>query len=266
MKHHLQTAILFPLAIVLAFGVVACEDDANDPGEAKTTFSAAQDVGDGSAKLFVTQDADGNPTAMGFRISEDALNGLDTATKVHEFTMISEGSATPFKYVTLDWNPHGHAPTMIFDVPHFDMHFYTMTKSDLMTSASPVDSVQFHTRSNNLPGAEYVPANYFHPAPPGSAEAVPFMGVHWLDSTDALAPGTFTEVMIYGSWNGKIHFVEPMMTTAWLKTKPTLNETIKQPAKWSTSGYWPTTYSVSFDEATKEYVITLGGMTMRTAS
>lgn len=257
------STLLVPI-LSLALLVVSCSDDVTDPEDLSGTFfSSTQVLGNGSAKLFVARDADGNPTAYGFRIQEAALAGLDTTELSLGFPMIAEGSQIPVKYATLDWNPHGHEPAMIFDVPHFDMHFYTMTRAELDAGINPGDA-DFQTKAENLPGAAYIPANYA--LPPGPVGAVPGMGVHLLDSTDALAPGTFTEVLIYGTWNGNLHFIEPMMTVAWLQTKPTHNETVKQPTKYQKDGYYPTTYSITFDTATSEYVITMGGLTKRTAS
>lgn len=34
------------------------------------------------------------------------------------------GVDTPFKYLMVDWNPHGHGPPNVYDKPHFDAHFY----------------------------------------------------------------------------------------------------------------------------------------------
>lgn len=264
MKNYLHRSLLFPLALVLSLGFVACEDDepVDTDDLSGTTFSAEQNIGDGKAKLFVTRNAEGDPTEVGIRISESALTNLPDTMMMLGFDMISEGSETIFKHVTLDWNPHGHEPAMIFDVPHFDMHFYTMTPAELMTNISPSDP-DWATKEANMPAAQYVPADYFVPPP---VAAVPMMGVHWIDSTSGLMPGSFTEVMIYGSWDGKFHFVEPMMTTAWLATKPSIEKDLKLSQAYQTTGYWPTTYSVDFDDTTNEYVITLGGLTMRTAS
>ena len=30
----------------------------------------------------------------------------------------------PFKWVLLNWTPHGHIPPGVYDTPHFDVHFY----------------------------------------------------------------------------------------------------------------------------------------------
>lgn len=265
MRNYLHRSLLATLTLAVSIGMVSCDDDTTDPDDLSGTFfSAEKNIGDGKAKLFVTRNADGDPTEVGLRISEAALTNLpDTGMGTSiGFDMISEGSETVFKHVTLDWNPHGHPPA-VFAVPHFDMHFYTMTQAELMTNINPAD-VDFQTKANNAPDSQYIPAGYVNPSHPDSAEAIPFMGVHWIDLATMAPP--FEEVMIFGAWNGKVHFVEPMMSLEWLMTKPSREENLAQPQAWQTTGYWPTTYSVDFDDTTNEYVITLGGLTMRTAS
>ncbi|MGE3800048.1 MAG: DUF5602 domain-containing protein [Candidatus Kapaibacterium sp.] len=239
-----------------------CSEDPVTPEDKSGTFAtASQDLGNGSAKLFVTLDKDGDPTEVGLRITEDALQGLpdQEAPVTLWFNIPSQGSTTVINHVSLDWNGHGHEPAMIFDVPHFDMHFYMMTEAErLAIDPALTEKVE------NVPDAKYIPADYVTPPP---IAAVPQMGVHWIDSKDAsITPGNFTEVMIFGSWDGNLTFIEPMMTKAWLDTKPTLEELIKLPEAYQKNGFYPTTYKVSFDTTTNEYVITLGGMVERQAS
>lgn len=257
-----RTLKLFMILCGTAALLVSCGDDeTTDPTLAGNYFSASQDVGDGAARTYVTLDADGNPTAVGVRFTEEALANLpDTGEGTsYLFALPTEASATVFDNITLDWNPHGHEPTDVFTFPHFDMHFY-MIDAAVKAEINPATNQNFNEMARTLPPAEYMPTDYISP----DSAAVPFMGVHLIDSKDPVVP--FTEVFIYGSWNGKITFMEPMMTLDWLKTKPTLQETLKVPQKFHHSGYHPTTYSVSFDAEAGEYVIELGGMVMRQAS
>jgi hypothetical protein len=41
---------------------------------------------------------------------------------------------------------------------------------------------------------------------------------------------------------------------------------LKQPQAFQKTGYYPTSYGVHVDEQTKDHVISLAGLTMRTAS
>ena len=264
LTHWGLTALLF-----CGFVIAGCEDDPVEPDDTDNTYStASQDIGDGSAKLYVTLDDNGDPMEIGIRITESALQGLPTEDPPISlwFDVPTEGNAMVIDHVSLDWNPHGHEPETIFTEPHFDMHFYMMTEAERL--AIDPNDINFSQKQENLPPAEYIPTDYVVPGPPGaSPEATPAMGVHLVDSKDAsIMPGGFTEVLIYGAWDGELTFIEPMMTKAWLDGKPTLQETLKLPQKYQQNGFYPTTYNVSFDAATNEYVITLGGMVERQAS
>jgi hypothetical protein len=94
---------------------------------------------------------------------------------------------------------------------------------------------------------------------------IPFMGLHYVDPTGGEFNGAkFNSTFIWGYYDGKQAFLEPMITEWFLKSKAEISQTLKLPAQYSKSGvYYPTTYKVSFDAANNEHVITLGGMTKR---
>src|SRR5579884_2972855 len=45
----------------------------------------------------------------------------------------------PFKLVEIDWHPYGHPPAHVYTVPHFDAHFYVISKAerDAIAFAAP---------------------------------------------------------------------------------------------------------------------------------
>lgn len=273
MRFHgvLRNATLAFLACATVTFVGCSDDDTTDPTDKSGTFfGPSENVGNGTAKTFVTLDASGNPSEIGLRMSETAMENLPetlaTPSQMFMLDFPDQAAATVFNHLMLDWNPNGHEPEIFFGKPHFDMHFY-MVDMAAVNAINP-NNADFGTRAANMPEAKYVPQDFT--APPGtpSENTVPFMGMHWTDSTDGLIPGTynFTEIFIYGSWDGEFTFMEPMMTREWLMTKPTIQENIKLPQAYKKSGYYPTTYSVRFDNDAKEYVITLGGLTMRQGS
>jgi hypothetical protein len=51
-----------------------------------------------------------------------------------------------------------------------------------------------------------------------------------------------------------------------LRTNPTIQQPIKLPHAYQKTAYYPTTYGVHLDPQTKEYVVALGGLSMRTAA
>jgi len=90
------------------------------------------------------------------------------------------------------------------------------------------------------------------------------MGAHWIDPTSPeFNNQSFTKTFIYGFYDGKMVFVEPMVTKAFIETKPNTTDIIKVPAKYPEKGYYPTRYRVTYDENAKEYTVSIEGMTLR---
>jgi hypothetical protein len=164
---------------------------------------------------------------------------------------------TPFHFVTFDWNPVGHEPPGVYDVPHFDAHFYLVPKEVRMgiDPASP----EFATRSAATPAAEFMPPGHIQPFP--EPAAVPMMGVHWVDpaSPELAGTGPFTETFIYGTWNGELIFVEPMFTLDFLAARPTLVRQVPVPARYVEPGHYPSEFSIRWEEEAGEYRIGLLG-------
>ena len=123
---------------------------------------------------------------------------------------------------------------------------------------------QFATKAANFPAAAYVPAGYVPPPGPAAANAIPQMGLHWTSTSASELNGqAFTSTFIYGSWDGRFIFLEPMITKAYLESHPNVTSPIAQPTTWAAAGYYPTTSTVKYDPTAKEYRIVLGGLTKR---
>jgi len=88
-------------------------------------------------------------------------------------------------------------------------------------------------------------------------------GEHWIKRNSPEFHGqTFTKTFIYGSYNGKLVFVEPMLTNAFLETRPNRIEPIELPAAYSKNTYFPNRYSVKYNRAQQEYSVSLDGLTL----
>ncbi|MBM7458971.1 DUF5602 domain-containing protein [Rhodococcus coprophilus] len=225
----------------------------------------ARPVGAGSARTYVTLDAEGTPAALGVRLDAAALDnlpdGLLPITEAYVLDLPEQANTTPFDHVTIDWNSRGHNPEHGFDVPHFDVHFYLLDRAT-------VEAIQplapgYIQAASRVPDPPYMPRGYEPDGNPLTA-TVPGMGLHWLDTTET--EHHFTERVLYGSWDGKQAFIEPMMTREWLASRPTIEEPLPQPAAYQRAGLYPTTYAVRWDEAAQTYTVELGGLTMREAS
>jgi len=232
-----------------------------------TAYGTPESVGNGTVRSYVTY-ANGEAIEVGVAMSEAALQGLPKASgdhpeghlDMHEFVLdMPEGNPTPFKHIGFNWNPGGHEPPGIYDAPHFDFHFYMIPNADRLAML-PTDTASFNAKARNYPTAEFVPAGYVAPMPLG----IPQMGVHWIDPTSPEFNGQpFTKTFIYGSWNGKLIFAEPMITKAMIESKQTITTPIGVAAKYSQPGRYPSSYTIRWNEAAKQYEVALTGLVSR---
>jgi hypothetical protein len=235
-------------------------------------YGPPQKVGEGMARTYVVVDAknEQTPLELGIALDAKALDGLPDAMSMYAVILkFPKLAPAPYQFVELDWNPHGHEPPEIYTVPHFDFHFYTISLAE-RNSILPSDP-QFAAKASNLPTGEFVPPFYVVPGPP-AAVAVPMMGVHWSDVRSPELQGLlghpelyqpFTRTFIYGSWNGRISFYEPMVTREYLLSHPDFEAEIPVPARYPAAGYYPTAYRVTYDAQVKEYRVALTSLVQR---
>jgi hypothetical protein len=111
-----------------------------------------------------------------------------------------------------------------------------------------------------LPPTGYMAAGYILPPD----VEVPMMGAHWVDpKSPELNGNPFQSTFIYGSYDGQVAFLEPMVALAFLESKPNFEQPISVPKKVAKSGYYPTRYKVSYNADRHEYSISLEGLVMR---
>jgi hypothetical protein len=274
-----RTAAAIALVCVTAIAG-ACTSDSTSPKLARTAYGVSQAVGSGTARTYVALDAAGKPVSIGIALTDAALSNLPMTTNapnpsalMRELALPADAPVTGYDHVMLDWNPNGHEPDHVYTLPHFDFHFYNVAAAEVM-AILPSDP-QYATKAALLPAAQYVPTGYVAASVLGAttaaAAAVPMMGLHWLDpaSPELQRPPagkTFTETFIYGSWNGKFTFLEPMITKAFMESLQNtvgMSRTIPVAAQVQAAGYYPSSYSIRYDAAAKEYHISLDGLTYR---
>jgi hypothetical protein len=226
-----------------------------------TFYGPEQPVGRGQARSYITL-AGGKPVEIGVAVKEEGVRSLEAGPKwthghhhplEHILQLPKEAAGTPFKFVELDWNRGGHEPAGIYDSPHFDFHFYTITKPE-RDAIDPADR-DYMRKAAALPPAGMLPATYVLPPP---IMPVPRMGVHWVHEKAAELNGKpFTHTMIMGSWDGRVTFIEPMITRAFLESKQDVVVPIEQARCYSPAGWYPTQYSIRYDAEKKEYRVAL---------
>jgi hypothetical protein len=271
MKHQLSLTILMLAAVSL---VSSCkkesnalkpadlsEQKANQDEKSNTFYGPEVCFGAGKARTFITITHSDIPQEIGVKISANAFSGLSTQPGEYSYILPLHQKAktvTPFDHMEVDWNPFGHPPPGIYDVPHFDFHFYKISVNEQM--AIPPYTDQTASLFDTPPPPGYLPSGYI-PGPGG----VPQMGKHWLDITSPeFNGGSFTKTFIYGTYNGAVTFYEPMVTKAYIESTASSNSDFRQPQYFSPNNtYYPTKYNVYTDPQTGDHYVSLSGFVWR---
>ena len=291
-----------PIYMVSALAAAMMMSACNDPvdgtsGSATKQYGPAQNIGNGTVRTYVIVDEKDPtiPVEVGVAMSESAMNNLPapaSAQMEHDMGMMANmhmflldlpsQNPTPYKFVQFDWNPIGHEPAGVYDLPHFDFHFYTVPVS-VRNSILPTDP-NFATKAAAFPAENQRAPFYIDAATPAQitpAQAtVPEMGLHWLDVRSPELQGMaghpeafkpFTKTFIYGSWDGQFIFDEPMITRAYLMSKHDETDPSKRDelipvstaAKYSPAGYYPGAYRITYDAQAKEYRVALTQLSLK---
>jgi hypothetical protein len=234
-------------------------------GEDKTKTYYGDSAVLGGARLFTyvtvekREGAPGNhkvPVELGVEMPAGALAHLPAEGSMQILYFPNQARNMEFQYMMLDWNPQGHPPDGVYTLPHFDFHFYMQDLDDVM-AIGPED---YETSRVPVP-PQFMPAGYIDV---GAFE--PQMGNHLIDPSSPEFNGqTFSRTFLYGAFDGKITFYEPMITLASLTGTPNQCVALKLPQAWAESGYYPTGYCTSYDKARRVYRVFLKDFVYRTA-
>lgn len=247
------------IPLLLAFLLPALPGSAS----AQLRYGPAAALGEGTARAYVSLAEDGSPLELGIAIDEAAMNTLPELPGVppeQAFVVVNlvlpDGHGTPFRTAMLDWNPRGHVPAEIYGLPHFDFHFYLI--DDVEREAIDPSDPEWAAKAVRAPAPEFLPAGYVLPENALETVVVPAMGTHWIDPASGEFQGEeFDRTFIYGTWNGRVVFLEPMITKAYLVSGAGGERPIAAPERRSPAGLYPTAYDVAFDEEAGEYRVSL---------
>lgn len=246
-------------------------------------------LGTGRFQVYQKTGYDGAPLAIGVEFHKSALAGLpQTETDAlscwdmngdnhidltdeecaggHQRTMFFDPNLSPFKYMTVNWEPHGHVPVDVYDIAHFDFHFYIQDYA-ARNQITPGPCFGAMNCAQVEEAITPVPPAYIHPDFFNTKLVFSRMGNHYADGTSPEFNGVqFTHTFIYGSYLGNITFYEPMISLPYLLTEPNQCTPIKQPQLYAQASYYPTLYCVRFDGDRNKYTVSLEGFRRRKAN
>jgi len=207
-----------------------------------------------TVRTYLEQDPQGRPVSLGIEIPESILAKLPDKKATLHLGLPQAAKGLQYTFARFDWLPQGHEPPGVYDVPHFDFHFYMMPMEQVQKIAGGADPV--------VVSSEFVPGDYISPG----NQAVPAMGVHWVDKLGPEFNGRpFEKAFIYGAHAGEVIFLEPMATLAYLKSKPDFSADVKQAQAVRKAGYYPRRYSIRYLPQQKVYRISLDDLVRREA-
>ncbi len=292
MKNPITTAAIRGLFGALLTATIATA--IASPGAAATLYGDARTMGAGSVRSYVEFDAEGKPAAIGIEMDAHALAGLpplknatsrcfdlnkngkidgpgecegDLEIKISLPAKTAKRKDFPFRWIGLNWNAEGHAPPP-WMVPHFDFHFYAVSRAEV--AMIRVGGCNIFIHCDDLKRALMpVPGQYVAPGHVNVKAAVSKMGNHLIDvRTPELADPPkrgFTHTWIYGAYDGRITFYEPMITLAFLMSRPAVCTPIREPKAWARAGYYPTRYCIRYRRDSGATTVSLEGMIQRAA-
>ena len=250
-------------------------------------------LGKGTATSYGEFDSRGTPTAIGITLSAAALDGLPTGSDNHHCAdRNKDGAVTgatkcqhtfehviplpdavarrvdiPFKWVLLNWNPVGHIPPGVYDVPHFDVHFEMAPIAEIFAIEPGPCGPEFVRCDQFQIGKKPLPPNYVHADFRDVDAVVPAMGNHLIDLTGPeFSKQPFTHSWIYGVYDGKVIFFEEMVTRAHLLSKPNACTPIKSPEAVEVTGFYPTVSCIRNSPTSGEHAVSMEGFVFRNAS
>lgn len=224
---------------------------------------APSDIGQGNARAFITLDRDGRPTVIGVRLSEASLAGLPAEPPAnadrweYDLQLPPEAAISGFKHVGIVWYPAGHVPPSIYDKPHFDFRFYLISAEERNKITLEGEDL---ARANKTPPTGFLPEGYILP----EGTEVPRLGAHAVNpGADEFKGKPFRKAVVYGYYDGRMTVLEPMIAKSYLDTKPKYTDPVTLPRAFAAHGYYPTRYSIRYDDARREFELLLKNLEYR---
>lgn len=291
---HRGPGVNAPGKIALLFATLATFGCAYNPPagmSAGRSIGAYATLGNGTVSSYAEFDRNGKPNAIGIVFQAGSLDGLPTAPSdghhcydrnkdgridpqtecfaSHErvIPLPSEAarrSDIPFKWVGLNWNPHGHIPPGVYDAPHFDVHFYIEPIEKIFAIKPGPCGPEFVRCDQFKRATKPLPPNYMPPDFKNVDAVAPAMGNHLIDPTSPEFHGKkFTRTWIYGVYDGRITFYEEMVTRDYLLSQPSSCFPIKSPPAVAVRGYYPTQSCIRHLPQVNEITVSMEGFALR---
>lgn len=178
-------------------------------------MGASKTLGTGTVRTYV-EVIGGTTVEVGIEATASAMTDLASDTHLHlELPGSGLYDVSPIDHVAVGFATAGHPGGPLdtyWAVPHFDVHFMTITEaaSSLIVVPDPTNVLD---PVYNTPAATDIPTNYILGPNSGVSEE----GSHWVNPAEfADFPKPFDFNFLYGFYNGSMTFEEPMVSQEYL--------------------------------------------------
>ena len=276
--------------------IVTAQPKANNP---HMYLGPEVTMGAGTIQTYAMVNGAGKPIEVGIYFSATALQALPPQASDGAWDILDDNGEVvypccghehflqfhpavmeriPFKYAIVNWNPEGHVPPGIYNVPHFDFHFYTFSNEERMSMEAPLESEMCIEEGVAVPlkcddyllAMQPLPADQFPPGYSNVGAVEPGMGNHLLDLMSHEWHGmAFDHTWIFGAYAGRLTYWEPMITLDYLNSLKTgngrngpkqVNVKISTPAAAPEAGYYPSQYQIAYHPSLDGYTVSLNKM------
>jgi hypothetical protein len=189
-----------------------------------------------SARTDVVRDESGALQEIALAVPLDVIAKLETEIDgfeiAHSFFPIEDSSGAFPILIDIGHNKIGHPPFGVWDVPHFDVHFYALTEEQVL-AVTCADQPKVDD--------DKVPAGFV------VGECVDQMGVHAheprADSNDPQPLKDKNADVIIGYDKGELTFIEPMLLAEPVFAGETLEANVGRPARVGRETLWPARFT-----------------------
>ncbi len=190
---------------------------------AATYYGAPMTVGSGSARVYVIENTSGT-VEVGIEADSTAFVNLASDSHLHLDLPTSDSfDVSPIDHIDLGFALNGHPggpwsdaadvpENSYWAVPHFDVHFMTISdkEADKIIIPNPTDSSDL---AYVVPAASDLAAGYAL----GLNSGISGEGSHWAAGGEfSDFPAPFDYNFLYGFYDGKMTFEEPMVAQTFL--------------------------------------------------
>ena len=156
-------------------------------------------------------------------------------------------TALGIDHMAINWEAHGHPPAT-FLAPHFDFHFYNVTRDRVEaidctdTSKPPTLPAGYALPDLDIPGMGVL-----------VGLCVPRMGMHAMAEGHVGATDTFGAAMMLGYYGGEPVFFEPMVSQARLLEASDFSVPIPRVENLPDGVRYPGAFRAEYDAAAEAY-------------